>query len=138
MAVLDTIATVAHVGFASLWTGSVVFGALLAGNLSRRSSDALVELVLDKLRFVSRTSAVVTLLTGGYMAVGYSHAYFTSSTSGLLLSAMVVLWVLLITSVEIGAARILDGAENGVAIMGLAGVVAVALLVDVGLLAAGL
>lgn len=137
MEILPTIAAVAHVVFASLWTGAVVFVALLAVRLSRGEPTEIGELVVDRLRLVSRSSAVVTLLSGGYMAAGYSHAYFTSSTRGLLVTGMVGLWVALMTSVEIGSVRLLDEDARGVTVLLLAGVFALALLVDVGLLAAG-
>lgn len=134
MALLDSIAVVFHVVFAALWTGGVVFTALLAGGLVERSSDALAGLVVDRVRLISRSSAVVTLLSGGYMATGYSHTYFTSSTHGWLLSAMVALWLVLIVTVEIGASQVLDGKDRGRTVLALAGVVALLLLLDVGLL----
>lgn len=137
MDILPTFVAVAHVVFASLWTGAVVFVALLALRLSSGETTEIVELVVDRLRLVSRSSAVVTLLSGAYLAAGYSHAYFTSSTRGLLITAMVVLWIALMTSVEIGSVRLLDEDTRGTAILVLAGVFAVALLLDVGLLVAG-
>ena len=137
MALLDSLATILHVVFAGLWTGAVVFTALLAGGLANTSANALTDLVVDRLRIVSRSSAVMTLLTGGYMATGYSHTYFTSSTGGWLISAMVALWLVLMVTVEIGASRILDGDGRGKTILGVAGLVALLLLLDVGLLMAG-
>ncbi|MGM0398469.1 MAG: hypothetical protein ACQEQY_05690 [Halobacteriota archaeon] len=137
MALLDSVAVVSHVLFGGLWTGAVVFTALLAGGLASDAASALSDLVVDRLRLVSRSSAVITLLSGGYMATGYSHSYFTSSTRGLLLSAMVALWLVLMVTVEIGASRVLDEQQSGRTILGIAGLVALLLLLDVGLLIAG-
>ncbi|UWG48075.1 putative membrane protein [Halanaeroarchaeum sp. HSR-CO] len=138
MALLDSVAVVSHVVFGGLWTGAVVFTALLAGGLASDTASALSDLVVDRLRLVSRSSAVITLLSGGYMATGYSHSYFTSSTRGLLLSTMVVLWLVLMVTVEIGASRVLDDQKSGRTILGVAGIVALLLLLDVGLLVAGI
>ncbi|MFW5937858.1 MAG: hypothetical protein ACOCSN_02850 [Halanaeroarchaeum sp.] len=138
MTLVESAATVAHVVFAGLWTGAVVFTALFAGGLVNTASSSLTDLVVDRLRIVSRSSAVVTLLSGGYMAAGYSHTYFTSSTSGWLISAMVALWLVLIVTVEIGASRVLDGHGQGKTFLGIAGLTALLLLLDVGLLMAGI
>ena len=137
MALLDSIAVVFHVVFAGLWTGAVVFTALLAGGLASGPTSALSDLVVDRLRLISRSSAVITLLSGGYMAAGYTHSYFTSSTRGLLLSAMVALWLVLMVTVEIGASRVLDEQKSGRTVLAIAGLVALLLLLDVGLLMAG-
>ena len=137
MALLDSLAVVSHALFGALWTGAVVFTALLAGGLSKHATTPLGDLVVDRLRLVSRSSAVVTLLSGGYLAMGYDHTVFTSTTRGMLISAMVALWLVLMITVEIGASRTLDGEGRGDVMLGVAGIVAVLLLLDVGLLVAG-
>ena len=136
MALLHTVATGAHVVFGALWTGAVVFVALLAGGLAG-STDALVDRIVDRLRLLSRTSAVVTLFSGGYLAAGYPHAYFTSSIEGLLISAMVLFWLVLMVSVEIGASRVLKPEANATPFLWGAGIVALLLVLDVSLLVAG-
>ncbi|MFW6003461.1 MAG: hypothetical protein ACOCPT_03470 [Halanaeroarchaeum sp.] len=137
MVVFDSLAVLLHVVFGGLWTGAVVFTALLAGGLVSDTASALTDLVVDRLRLVSRSSAVITLLSGGYMAAGYPHTYFSSSTRGLLVSAMVALWLVLMVTVEVGASQVLDGRERGRTVLGVAGLVALLLLLDVGLLVAG-
>lgn len=137
MALLDSIAVGAHVVFGALWTGAVVFTALFAGGLSKHASTALGDLVVDRLRLLSRSSAVVTFLSGGYLAMGYDHTTFTSTTSGMLISVMVALWFVLMVTVEVGASRVLDGEGRGKTMLGVAGIVALLLLLDVGLLMAG-
>ncbi|MFB6133591.1 MAG: hypothetical protein ABEJ55_01205 [Halanaeroarchaeum sp.] len=135
---IEAIAVFAHVVFGALWTGAVVFVALVASDVNRGTSIDLSSAVVDRLRDVSRASAVVTFLSGGYLASGYGGSYFLQSTRGLLLSAMVLLWLVLMVTVEIGAARTQSADADGETPLKLAGVAALLLLVDVGLLLSGL
>lgn len=91
-------------------------------------------------------SAVVQLLTGGHLAAArFEVAALTGTTTGQLVLAMVVLWLLLAGLVEIGVARllrVLDAESVGAAgrasarVFRAAGVVAVLLLLVGGILAA--
>lgn len=113
----DVAALVLHQAFASIWVGSVVFVALTT---VPRAKDAEIgpdaaDAAVGTLQTIARTSAAVLLLTGlwalysvtwdGSLAIGT----LVESTRGLLLLAMVVLWLLLIGTVEVGAARFRDG-----------------------------
>ncbi|MFB6093327.1 MAG: transporter [Halanaeroarchaeum sp.] len=132
MATIGTLASILHVVFGGAWAGTVVFVALLAGDLD--GSTDLGKSLLDRLRLVSRSGAAITFLTGGVMAAGYSHSYFLSAVRGWVLAAMVLLWFVLMVLVEVGAARGLDGGRSGTAVLRVAGVVAGLLLLDVGVL----
>lgn len=135
---IESIALFLHVVFGALWTGAVVFVALTASDVDRVAPGGLTTVIVDRLRQVSRTSAIVTFLSGGYLAGEYAGAYFMESTRGWLLSAMVLLWLGLMVTVEVGAARTLSSDESGETVLKVAGVVAFLLLVDVGLLLSGL
>ncbi|MFB6136064.1 MAG: CopD family protein [Halobacteriaceae archaeon] len=113
MALLDTAMSALHVLFAGLWTGSVLFFALTALPAASEGDarPAALRLARDRLRTVSRTSAVVLLLTGGYMSTAYESDAFLTTTAGRLVLAMVVLWFLLAALVEVGASRMDDGLE---------------------------
>lgn len=132
MALLESIAVVTHLLFAGLWTGSVAYAAAIVVDADRLGSDGR-SLVADRLRSISRTSAVFVFLSGGYLSMGYAGEYFTSTTRGWLLGVMVVLWLVLMVVVEIGASRLVDGSERARGTFLLASFVAVLLLVDAGL-----
>lgn len=130
MALAEAVTSAIHVLFAGLWTGSVVFVAL-AG----MPDDGV-----DRLRLLSRTSALLLLLTGGHMAgTKYTTATMTGTTSGLAVLAMFVLWLALGGLVEVAASRYEEeGAAAAKPLFRAAAVVAVLLLIDGGLLAGGL
>lgn len=130
MAIADLVTNALHTLFAGLWTGSVLF-VTLAG---------LPEDGVDWLRYISRASVLVLLLTGGYMAVtGYSAGSLTSTASGWAVLVMVVLWFVLAGVVEVAASKYESGGpEASQTLFRAAGVVAVLLLVDAGLLAGGI
>lgn len=132
MAVLETVAVVTHVLFAGLWTGSVAFAAAVVAGGQRLQGSGR-ELLADRLKNVSRTSAVLMLLSGGYLASAYSGSYFMGTMRGYLLTAMVVLWVVLMVLVELAASRLVSDADRATTLFWLAGAVAVLLLLDAGL-----
>jgi uncharacterized membrane protein len=148
MSLLNAGVYAVHLVAAALWTGSVLFvsyavvpmasdGELNAGPLGS---------LAGRLRTVSRTSALVLLLTGGHMAVaaaGYTVDTLLGSTRGHLLVGMILLWVALAGLVEVGAARLADGAgrqkvrepaREARRLLQGASVVAVLLLVDAAVL----
>lgn len=130
MAIADLLTNVLHMLFAGLWTGSVLFVSI-AG----MPADGV-----DPLRYVSRASALVLFLTGGHMAgTRYTIESLTGTTAGWAVLSMLLLWAALAGLVEVAASRYEDGGpEAATTLFRAAGVVAALLLIDGGLLAAGL
>lgn len=121
MATLDSIATVVHVLFGGIWIGSVVFVALAVLPLG---ADASIDpeplaTVVDRLVTLSRAAALVMLATGGHVlyhvTLGGELAMdpLTSSGQGHLVVTMVVLWLGVIATVEIGSSKLSDGLDAG-------------------------
>ncbi|GAD52454.1 hypothetical protein MBEHAL_1214 [Halarchaeum acidiphilum MH1-52-1] len=152
MATALTAAFAIHLVFGALWTGSVCYFAYAVLPLGRDGdlSASALESTTGKLTTVSRLSALVQLITGGFMAspmgVAASTGYW-SSTSGSLVAAMVVLWLALAALTEMGASTLRDGlavdkvrtpARDASTRLRAASVVALLLLLDAGALAAGL
>lgn len=148
MSVHNAVIYAAHLLVGALWTGSVLF-AVAAVLPTARDGDVRPEplaAVFGRLTTLSRVSAVVMLLTGGHMAAQlYTFETLAGSTRGHLVLAMTLLWLVMAGLVEVGNARMSDGLElkkvrspareAGRFYRG-AGVVAILLLVDAGLLAA--
>ena len=137
-----------HSIFAGLWAGSVVFMALAVIPVAR-DGDIGVEAfqsVATTLVRLSRASALILLLTGSHMAaVRYTSESLTGTTGGYLVIAMVVLWLVLIATVEIGTSKLRSGtgrdkirepAREARPFYLVASVTAVLLLVIAGLLSA--
>lgn len=104
-----------HLLFAGLWAGAVVFVTVGVLPIARAGSiePKPLETAFARLRTLSRGSALVVFLTGGYMAGQvYSVETLTNSRNGVLVLAMIVLWLLLAATVEIGAGRISDGVAD--------------------------
>ncbi len=112
MSAIDTVVYAAHLLFAGLWSGSVLFVAyavLPAARDGEVSADLLGRLT-GKLTTVSRTSALLLLLTGGHMAgTQYTAQSLFGTFPGYNVLAMVVLWFLLAGFVEVGTSRLSDG-----------------------------
>jgi hypothetical protein len=137
-----------HLLFAGLWTGSVLFASYAILPMAREGglNAGPLGTVADKLRTVSRASALVLLLTGAHMAVQrYTVGSLTGTGSGHLVVTMVVLWFLLAGLVEVGAGKLDDGtgrdkvrepARAARRFFQAASLVAVLLLLDAGLLVA--
>jgi len=137
-----------HLLFAGLWTGSVLFFTYSLLPLARGGELAVATLdaATGKLTMVSRVSAGLQLLTGAYLAspMAFGTSGYWSSTDGMIVIAMVVLWFLLAAFTEQAASKIHDGldadsvrsnAATATTWLYLASVVAVLLLLDAGLLA---
>ena len=135
-----------HLGFAAVWTGSVLFltwgvlPAVESGSIDRES----IEAILGRFLAVSRVSALVLLVSGGLMASQYG-GQLTSTTPGHLVLGMTALWLLLIGAVEVAGKGLRNGLESGAPATAVAqssgrfhvaGVLALLLLVDAGLLSA--
>jgi hypothetical protein len=137
-----------HSLFAGLWTGSVLFVSLGILPLARDGNlnAAPLSRIAGILTTVSRVSAAVLLLTGGHMAaVRYTSESLLGSQGGYLVVAMVVLWLALMGTVEVGTSRLTDGAERDKVreparrarrLFGAASVFAALLLINAGLLSA--
>ena len=147
--IVDSIMQILHVLFAGLWTGSVLFvvGAVLPAASSGSISAAAMSTMTTRLAWLTRVSAVVFVATGGHLAgTRYTAETLFSTGRGQLVVALLVLWLVLTALVEIGCKRLGGSAassnveaavENTRPIWLAAGGVAVLLLVDSGLLAAG-
>lgn len=136
------LAQAAHLLFAALWAGSVCFVAFVVLPLARDgqfNTTKPLEAISGKLTLISRTSALVLLLSGGHLAGRqYTVGSLTGSINGQLVLLMVGLWFVLAALVEVGAKRLESGlngkklrepADEALGIYRLAGVVAIALLV---------
>lgn len=147
--VVDTAVTVLHVLTGGLWVGSVVFvaGAILPAAVDGALDAAPLESLSGTLVSWSRGAAVVTFLTGGHLAgTRYTVETLTGTGRGHLVLAMLCLWFVLAALVEIGNGRLSRGlrekrvrgpARDAIGVFRAAAVVGVLLLVDAGLLAAG-
>jgi uncharacterized membrane protein len=148
--VLDTAMTTVHVLVGALWVGSVVFvtGAVLPAATDGALDAAPLATIADRLVFLSRGASVVMLLTGGHLAAtGYTVASLTGTARGHLVLAMVALWLAFTALVEVGRSRLVEGlrekrvrapAAAATGTFRAAAVVGVLLLVDAGLLSAGI
>ena len=138
MAVIETAVYATHMVFAGLLTGSVLFAALTVPGIAANVSTSVRESIAGTLRNVSRASAVLLVLTGGYMLTlgGYTDSgVLTGTGRGHAVLGMVVLWFLLTGVTEAAGSRIESGDDATPFLYGGA-VLAVALLVDAGWLAA--
>jgi len=150
MSLLETSVAAAHLIFAALWAGSVVFTtlAVLPPAIRGEFDAAPLASLADSLQSLSRVSALLLLLTGGHLAASrYSVDSLTGTTGGWLVLAMLLLWAILAALVEIATGRLVDGTDRQKVReparaarrpLQLAAVVAVLLLVDGGLLTAGI
>ena len=149
MSTVDAAMRTVHLSIIALWVGGVSFVTLAVLPVARdgAADAAPVERILGRLRTVSRASALLSLLTGGYLAlvgVGYTVGTLAGTTRGRLVLAMVALWLLFAALVEVGVARTVAGlrekrvrapAREGLRWFRPAALVGIALLVGVGLLA---
>jgi uncharacterized membrane protein len=149
MSALDTAMYAVHLLFAGVWAGSVVFltMAVLPTAMDGTANAEPLAAMVDKLRLVSRASAVFLLLSGGHLAgTLYTAETLTGSTRGHLVLGMVALWFALAVLVEVGAGKLAAGldekkvrepARAARPFLLAASLVAVALLLNGGLLSAG-
>ena len=150
MAVIDSVMQVVHVLFAGLWTGSVLFvvGAVLPASAAGTISPDAMTAITTRLTWLTRIAALVFVATGGHLAgTGYTVGSLFGTGRGQLVVAMLVLWFALTGLVEVGSKRLRDAStvadlEAAIAstrpVFLAAGGFAVLLLVDAGLLAAGI
>ncbi|MFB6083032.1 MAG: transporter [Halorientalis sp.] len=145
-----TITNVIHLLFAGLWTGSVLFmtyGVLPVAGKGSIDTDPFAD-ITSRLLTLSRASALLMFLTGGYLVSGsgYTAKSLTGTTGGYLVIVMIVLWLALAGLVEVGTSKISDGlaerklrepANDARPFFLAASVVALGLLVIAGLLLSG-
>ncbi|MFB6069021.1 MAG: hypothetical protein ABEJ90_03740 [Halobacterium sp.] len=139
MAFAETLAYVVHVVFAGLVTGSVLFAAWTLPTVEGSLSAAARETFVSRLRLISRASAVLLFLTGGYMLSAFDYVpgdRLTGSGDGHLVLGMVVLWLALTGAVEAASSKLARG-EDASTLLYVAGALAALVLVDAGVLAAG-
>jgi len=76
MTAIETAVYATHMVFAGLLTGSVLFAALTLPGIAANVSTSVREALAGTLRNVSRASAVLLVLTGGYMLTlgGYTDS----------------------------------------------------------------
>jgi uncharacterized membrane protein len=149
MALLDTVMFTVHLLVAGVWTGSVVFVTLAVLPVAEDGTANAEPLasVVAKLRWISRGSSLLLLLSGGHMAgTLYTVERLTGQPRGHLVLGMVALWFVLTALVEIGGGKLADGfdekkvrqpAREAKPFFLAAAVVALLLLLDGGLLASG-
>jgi uncharacterized membrane protein len=150
MSAVDAAVQTIHLLVGAFWVGSVVFVTVGVLPVARDgdANAAPVERMVRRLTTISRASAVLMLITGGHLAgVGYTVENLTGTTRGHLVIGMVILWLALAGLVEVGAARLTDGlqkkkvrapARDSDRLFWLASITGALLLVDAGLLSAGI
>ncbi|SNR25649.1 transporter [Halorubrum vacuolatum] len=116
MALIHSVMWTIHVGFAILWTGSVLFVAVAVIPPATRGdigTDALGSLI-DRLRWITRIGAVAFVVSGGHMAgVLYDVNTLTGTGRGHLVLTMIVLWLLITGLIEAGGGKLSRGLETG-------------------------
>lgn len=115
MAVLDLFMAVAHMVFAGLWTGSVIFvsvGVLPAASAGELRAPVMGT-IAERLQWVSRISALALFITGGPLTSSqYTLGELLGTTRGYGVIAMIVLWLVLIALVEVAGSRARDLTEG--------------------------
>jgi len=115
MAVIDTAMYALHLIFGGVWAGSVVFvtfGVLPTAGDGTANAEPL-RVVVERLRWVSRASALVLLLSGGHLAgTLYTVERLTGQPRGHLVLTMVALWFGLAGLVEVGSSKLADGFDQ--------------------------
>jgi uncharacterized membrane protein len=105
-----------HVGFAVLWTGSVLFVTLAVLPPALRGDvdgDALASIV-GRLGWITRIAALAFLASGGHMAgTLYTFESLTGTGRGHLVLTMIALWFLITGLVEVASGRLTDGLDAG-------------------------
>lgn len=105
-----------HVGFAVLWTGSVLFVTLAVLPPALRGDvdgDAL-EAIVGRLRWITRIAALAFLASGGHMAgTLYTFESLTGTGRGHLVLTMIALWFLITGLVEVASGKLTGGLDTG-------------------------
>ena len=116
MDLLNPVMWTLHVGFAILWTGSVLFVAVAVYPAALRgdiAGDALAAIV-DRLRWITRIAAVAFVVSGGHMAgTLYTADSLTGTGRGHLVLTMLALWFVTTGLVEAAGGKLTDGLDAG-------------------------
>jgi uncharacterized membrane protein len=116
MAIHALLSLAVHVLVGAVWVGAVVFtvGAVLPVAREGRLNADPLGAIAERLRTVTRASAVLLLLTGGHLlwARGYLDGALFSSGAGHLVVTMAILWLVATGLTEVGAARLVDGTDD--------------------------
>lgn len=115
MTLADTFVYGLHLLFGALWVGAVAFVALVVVPLARDGGLNATPLgtLVARLRTISRTSALVLLLSGGHMAAtAYTVDSLTGSGRGHLVLTMVALWFVLAALVEVAGGKLERGTDD--------------------------
>ena len=116
MDVINPVMWSVHVGFAVLWTGSVLFVTLAVLPSALRGDvdgDALGAIV-GRLRWITRIAALAFLASGGHMAgTLYTFESLTGTGRGHLVLTMIALWFLITGLVEVASGKLADGLDAG-------------------------
>lgn len=105
-----------HVGFAILWTGSVLFvtAAVLPPALRGEIGAEALAYVVGRLRWITRIAAVAFVASGGHMAGNvYTVETLTGTGSGHLVLTMIALWLVITGLVEAAGGKLVDGLDAG-------------------------
>jgi uncharacterized membrane protein len=105
-----------HVGFAILWTGSVLFVtlAVLPPALRGDIDDGTLGAIVGRLRWITRIAALAFLASGGHMAgTLYTFESLTGTGRGHLVLTMIALWFLITGLVEVASGKLADGLDAG-------------------------
>ncbi|WP_122089370.1 transporter [Halalkalicoccus subterraneus] len=112
MSLLDAAMNGAHLGFAGLWVGSVIFLTVAVLPLAREGAfdAAPLETVTSRLQWISRISALALFASGGHLAgTRYTVDSLFGSAQGHLVLVMLTLWFLLALLVELGSKKLATG-----------------------------
>lgn len=112
MSLIDVLMNGLHLGFAGLWVGSVIFVTVAILPAAREGSfdAAPLEALTERFKWLSRTSVLLLLVSGGHLAgTRYTAESLFGTGRGHLVLAMAGLWSVLAALVEIGAKRLSKG-----------------------------
>lgn len=114
MATIDTAMVAVHLVFGAIWVGSVTFTTFVILPLARDGDldRSPLETSLSRLQLISRIGALAIVISGlQLMGTGdyFDTAVLLETTRGLAIIAMIVLWFLFITILEISTRRIKSG-----------------------------
>jgi len=115
MATIDTAVNAAHLLFAGLWAGSVLFVArgLLPAARDGDIDAAPLRSLIGRFRTWSRVSSLALFLTGGHLAgTRYTAESLLGTSRGYLVVTMVVLWFIMTGLIEVGSGRLVDGLDE--------------------------
>ncbi len=114
MATIDTAMVAVHLIFGAIWVGSVTFTTFVILPLARDGDldRPPLETSLSRLQLISRIGALAMVISGLHlMGTGsyFDTAVLLETNRGRAIVAMIVLWFLFITILEISTRRIKSG-----------------------------